>query len=80
MAENNIVLRPHITEKTQARQSARRPVFTFAVPRASNKAEIKKTIGKNYKVKPVKVRIINIPSKRKKVMIYLKPGEKIDLK
>lgn len=93
MAENNIVLRPHLTEKTQARQSAPHPVFTFAVPSAANKTEIKKALGKNYQVKPVKVRIINIPAKRltyrgrpavkpgfKKVMVYLKPGEKIDLK
>lgn len=93
MAENNIILRPHLTEKTQTRQSASRPVFTFVVPRTANKTEIKKVLGKNYKVKPVKVRIANLASKRliyrgrpalkpgfKKVMVYLRPGEKIDLK
>ncbi len=95
MAENKNHLdwRPRLTEKAQARQNAPRPVFTFVVPPASNKTEIKKALGKNYQVKPVKVRIINLPSKRliyrgrpavkpgfKKVMVYLSPGEKIDLK
>jgi len=93
MAENNLSLRPHLTEKAQARQGAPRPVFTFMVARASNKTEIKKAVGKNYKVKPVKVRIVNIPPKRliyrgrpavkpgfKKALVYLPPGETINLK
>ncbi|MBI2097920.1 MAG: 50S ribosomal protein L23 [Candidatus Vogelbacteria bacterium] len=95
MAENknNLGWRPHLTEKTQARQNAPRPVFTFTAPAAANKTEIKKAIGKNYQVKPIKVRVINVPSKRliyrgrpakkpgyKKVLVYLSPGEKIDWK
>ena len=91
--ERQIIIRPHQTEKAAAGESAPWPIYTFLVATAANKIEVKQDIFKRYQVKPLKVRIVNIPSKRllyrgrpakkpgyKKALVYLRPGEKINLK
>ncbi|MEK7585398.1 MAG: 50S ribosomal protein L23 [Patescibacteria group bacterium] len=88
-----IKLTPHQTEKAAAAQSAKTPVYTFEVPAGANKLNVKEFILRDYKVKATKVRIINVPKKKvlyrghpafkpgmKKTLVYLKAGEKIDLK
>ncbi|MEI6296984.1 MAG: 50S ribosomal protein L23 [bacterium] len=81
----------HITEKTSMNSAKTNPAYTFVVAPETNKNEIKKAIKESYKVTPVKVNIINLPSKdvfvrgkrgvksgMKKAVVYLKKGDKID--
>jgi len=90
-----IVLSRYETEKAAAGQAGARAaaVYTFRVPATANKTEIKKTISRTYQVKPRKLRIINVPRKHfiyrghpawksgyKKVLVYLRAGDKIDFK
>ena len=85
-----IIKNPRVTEK--ASFLAEKNAYTFDVPKNSNKTEVKKTIEALYKVKPVKVNMISIPSKKvfkrgisgiksggKKAIVYLKKGDKIEL-
>ena len=66
--------------------------YTFNVEKKANKKEIEAAITKLYKVHPVKVRIVNVPSKQvfvrgkwgvktggRKAYVYLKHGEKIEI-
>ena len=91
--DDQIIIGSHKTEKAAAGESRAVPVYTFRVTPAADKIEIKKAIIKRYQIKPAKVRIVRIPSKRliyrgrpavksgyKKALVYLRPGEKIDLK
>ena len=84
-----IIKNPRITEK--ASFHAEQNVYTFDVTENANKTEIKKAIFKLYKVKPVKVNIINMPKKEtslrgkktlkeggKKALVYLKKEDKIE--
>ena len=79
---------PRITEKTSKPTSG--SVYTFDVASAANKTEIKKAIFEIYKVRPMRVNILNIPKKNiilrgkpgtrgggKEAIVYLKPGEEI---
>jgi large subunit ribosomal protein L23 len=86
-----VLLNPRITEK--ASMLAERNVYTFDVaPRATSK-DITRALKAIYNVVPVKVNIVNVPSKRvsmrskrtfgtksggKKAYVYLKKGETID--
>ena len=80
---------PRITEK--ASFAAEKNVYTFDISTGANKTEIKKEIFALYKVKPVKVNILNIPKKNiiskgkkgmrgggRKALVYLKEGDKIE--
>ncbi len=80
---------PRITEKASLLSAS--DIYTFDVPKDFNKLEIADAIESIYKVKPVRVRIIAIPSKKvmhggkpgikkggKKAMVYLKKGDKIE--
>jgi large subunit ribosomal protein L23 len=84
--------RPRITEKATFLVGAKNPVYTFEVADTATKAEIVKVFTTTYKVKPVKVNIVNLHRKSvfkrghigfktgvKKAMVFLKPGEKIEL-
>ena len=84
-----IIKKPRITEK--AAHNAEANVYTFEVAQSANKTEIKKAILELYKVKPVKVNILQIPRKEifsrgkagvksggKKALVYLKKGDKIE--
>lgn len=89
--QSPIILGQHETEKAIAAQTV--SVYTFRVAPTATKLEIKKAVVKTYQVKPRQLRIVNVPRKRliyrghpawksgyKKVMVYLKAGEKIDFK
>ena len=84
-----IIKKPRITEKASYR--AEQNVYTFDVERSANKTEIKKAIFKLYKIKPVKVNILQVPDKQvfargkagvksggKKALVYLKKEDKIE--
>ena len=84
-------VRPLITEKSIA--EARNGNYTFYVDRKLNKYQIKELISKTFGVNVMKVRTINLKSRkkkdfrgnvitikaRKKVIVSLKGDEKIDL-
>lgn len=84
------IKKPRVTEK--ASFAAESNVYTFNVEKNANKTEIKKAIFALYKVKPVKVNIVNMMIKKtfmkgragqtgggKKAMVYLKKGDKIEI-
>ena len=86
----NILIRPLITEKGSMIGSLNQYVFEVAVK--TNKVEIKKAVEQVYGVKPAKVNIVKMPGKsvrfgrsishrkaRKKAIVTLKPGEKIEV-
>lgn len=85
-----LILRPHITEKSSGLSADRK--FVFKVEKSANKTEIGKAIEKIYNVKVDVVRIVNMPSKKrrlgrsmgkrsgfKKAIVQLKEGYNIDI-
>ncbi len=85
-----VLLKPHISEK--ATFLAENGVYVFRVIDNSNKKEIKDEVEKRYKVSVDSVRIVRIPSKKKRVgriegkkksykkaVVKLKTGQTIDL-
>ena len=87
-----ILLRPRITEKSTLQ--AEKKVFVFDVVPRATKADIKEAIQKVYRVTPLKVNMIKVPSKKvrmknrntfgrksggKKAFVYLKEGDNIDI-
>jgi len=85
-----ILKKPHITEK--ATYLKEKNVYVFKISPRANKVMIKKAIKDAYGVRPKKIAIINIPSKKrfvrgkfgtksgfKKAMVYLKEGDKIEI-
>lgn len=96
MSANNlqqILKRPRVTEKSATLSAGEdRPIYTFEVGARTNKAQVRSAIKTLYKVTPVQVNIINVPSKQivsrgrvgtksgfKKAMVYLKKGDKIEV-
>lgn len=88
--ESLILVCPHITEKSHLLSQQNQYVFEV-FPRA-NKTEIKKAIEQIYQVKVLNVRIINVPSKKrrmgrtqgwkkgyKKAIVEIKEGQKIEV-
>ena len=84
-----IIKNPRITEK--ASFAAEQNVYIFNVSKRANKTEIKKEIFSLYKVKPLKVNVLNVPRKNimsrgkigvkgggRKALVYLKKGDKIE--
>ena len=85
-----ILTRPHVTEKTTI--AASDGTYVFVVASCANKIEVKKAVYNAYGVMPQKVAIINQAGKqvgrgknqgwtkkRKKVMVVLPKGERIDV-
>lgn len=85
-----ILQEPHITEK--ATDLSKENKYVFKVFPRANKIEVKKVIESLYNVDVLDVRIVNIPSKKrrlgrtqgwrkgyKKAIIKLKKGQKIEL-
>ena len=71
--------------------AAEQNVYTFDIASSANKTEIKKAVFSLYKVHPVKVNVLTIPTKKvfqkgkagvrgggRKAFVYLKKGDKID--
>lgn len=83
------IIRPRITEKSGLLSQS--GIYTFEISRDANKASVAKAVKSLYKVSPVKVAVINLPSKRvfvkgrfgtvpsvRKAIVTVKKGEKID--
>jgi large subunit ribosomal protein L23 len=84
-----IIKNPRVTEK--ASFAAEHNVYTFDISQSANKTEIKKAIFALYKVKPVKVNVLNVTRKTvmskgkegvkgggRKALVYLKKEDKIE--
>jgi len=87
--KTGILKNPRVTEKASG--AYEQNIYTFDVSTSANKTEIKKAIFTLYKVKPVKVNILPVPTKEimsrgikgvksggKKALVYLKKGDKIE--
>ena len=64
-AASEILKGPHVTEK--ATDLAKKNMYVFKISDRSNKTEVKKAVEDAYGVKVVSVRIINIPSKKRRL-------------
>jgi len=86
----NILARPHITEKASVH--AENNVYVFEVSKRANKTLVRNAVKELYKVTPEKINIINTPSKsvssrgikgvksgKKKALVYLKKGDAIEI-
>jgi len=87
---HDIIRAPWFSEK--ALLATEKGVYTFDVPKSATKAHIAGAIKEIYKVEPRKIRIVNLPAKRKamrtkrgvgvrtarrKAYVYLNKGETI---
>ena len=90
VVSGNILLRPRITEKASFLST--KNVFAFEVTERANKKTVAKAVLDLYKVKPVSVKIVKNPLKKKfvrgkagktagvkKAYVYLKEGDKIEI-
>ena len=87
-----VLIRPHVTEK--ATDLSGHGVYAFEINNLANKMHVRQAIEKLYKVKPIKVAIVNgkpklmkntrtgrVQTKKtgiKKALVYLKQGDKIE--
>lgn len=86
------ILRPIISEKSMGLTKTN--FYTFEVEKSATKKEVEKEVGNKFKVDVLKVKIINVPSKRKtqrtrkgyfrtpsfkKAIVQLKKDQKITL-
>lgn len=71
-----VLKRPHITEKSSILSES--GVYVFRVNPGFSKTGIKKALEELYKVKVIKVRIISVPSRRRRVgrKTGVRPGYK----
>jgi len=87
---SRILIHPHITEKSSAMRAENK--YVVEVDPRANKIEVKNSIKKIFGVMPIKMNVISIAGKvkrygratgvtkdRKKVIITLKEGDKIDV-
>lgn len=87
---HDIIRAPWFSEK--ALLATEKGVYTFAVPARATKADIAGAIKEIYKVEPCKIRIVNLPGKKKamrtkrgvgtrvarrKAYVYLNKGDSI---
>lgn len=88
---SNIIIGLRITEK--ATEKSENAVYVFNVAKNATKPEIRKAIEAQYKVKPVRVNVAKVRSKTifmrgkkgvksggQKAYVFLKKGEKIEIK
>lgn len=92
LQRGGVLLRPHITEK--ATDLSEHSVYAFEIHRSANKMQVRQAVEKLYKVKPLKIAVINEKPKytrsqrtgrtevkehgMKKALVYLKKGDKIE--
>ena len=92
-----ILIKPHVTEKATALATGdpNHPVYVFRVVKEAGKPAVAAAVRRLFGVTPVKVNIINAPSKKitvrgrggrsghvpgfKKALITLKKGDKIEI-
>jgi large subunit ribosomal protein L23 len=85
---NKLIIKPYITEKASLVSNGN--AYTFEVVSNATKLELIKEINRDYKVKPVKINIVNLPARRiisrgrfgteapiKKAIVFLKKGDSI---
>lgn len=90
VAEVKLIISPRVTEKASVQSSAN--AYTFVVQKKATKFSVAKEIEKEYKVKPIRVNITNLPGKTKfsrgkwgtrsgtkKAIVFLKKGDTIKL-
>lgn len=88
--KTSLILSPRLTEK--ASNLSNQNVYTFNVSKNATKLSISREIQNVYKVKPIKINIINNPrtsvfsrgklgykSAFKKAQVFLKSGDKLNL-
>ncbi|MEA2715643.1 MAG: large subunit ribosomal protein [Candidatus Parcubacteria bacterium] len=88
-SSSDAIIRPRITEKSGILSQG--GVYTFEIARKANKAEVARAVKVLYRVTPVKIAVINTPTKSvfvkgrkgtvagfKKAVVTVKKGEKID--
>lgn len=68
----DLLRRPHVTEKSTTLQELRNQL-AFEVAPTANKSEVKKAVEALFKVKVVKVNIVNHPGKQRRT--FGRPGE-----
>lgn len=87
-----VLIRPHVTEK--ATDLSGHGVYVFDINKAANKMHVRQAVEKLYKVKPIKIAVVNgkpkfmknsrtgrVQTKKtsvKKALVYLKSGDKIE--
>ena len=85
-----VLRRPLITEKNAMLQAQGK--YAFEIAREANKQQVKQAVEKAFKVKVLAVNVMTVPGKtrrvgrrqvltqsRKKAIVTLKPGDKIEL-
>ena len=85
----SIIKAPRITEKAGIKSESQN-VYTFEVISSATKKTVGEAIELIYKVKPIKINIVNLPAKKvtargkrgvksavKKALVFLKKGDKI---
>ncbi len=91
--KNAIILRrPLVTEKSTDGIAGKNPAYAFVVAPGANKILVRRAIIEQYKVTPTKVNMSVVKPKKvftrgrvgsrggfKKAIVYLKPGDKIEL-
>lgn len=88
--EKYVLLKPHISEKST--DLSNEGDYVFRVRKDANKEEVKREVEKRYGVNVEKVRVANIPPKKKrmgrregerkgykKAIVKVKKGQSIDL-
>jgi large subunit ribosomal protein L23 len=86
---NKVIENPRITEK--AARISDMNTYTFDVAAKATKVDVAKAIESVYKVKPIKVNVVTVPTKRvfrakhigvkgggRKAYVTLKKGDKIE--
>lgn len=91
--KNKIVLRsPRVTEKSTVLAEGKSAVYVFEVSKETSKHEVAQAFKEKYNVMPVKVNVVNLPKKKlyrrgrvgtrsgvKKALVFLKPGDKVEI-
>lgn len=67
----DIILKPHITEKTNDNLAAGK--YTFIIKNDATKSEVKKAVEKLFNVKVLKVNTINYDGKLKRMGAHIGP-------
>jgi large subunit ribosomal protein L23 len=65
IAKVSAILHPYISEKASRLENMNQ--FMFKVTKNANKPEVKKAIENRYKVKVIRINMINMPSKKRTV-------------
>lgn len=90
-SDKAVLFRPRVTEKA-TEKSANDNVYVFEIFKNITKKDVASAIHSKYNVRPFKISIVKIPSKKirsrgkvgfrssgKKAYVYLKKGDKIEI-